>query len=405
VFAQEAKDAFSDLVIQAVWAKFGDGGGYQYIKLRPEPPAEYFANPKPENFGLYKATLAAWAEYEISNMRMENYIKPQNNQVKPFAVFVQEAQAAFSDLVNEAVQAKFGDGGGYRYIKLRPEPPAEYFANPISEYFGFYKATLAAWAEYEISNMRIENYTKPEVDSSSFDLQNFCVNQSQSTALSLKESDNQLANIKARVNNFQSLNQQQKQVEYNAITAELKSIAANLNIWIEKLPYYLTVNKECMSFSNLLDNANSLLDITNSLLDNLKNLSIYIPESTAPTTNPSTTPTTNPSTTPTTNPSTTPTTNPKPVPPALEDDGVEEDFYAILKVSKRTDGKYRLELSSNIVEEQLIITATKKGSKSIVYKAETSEFGDVSIITSRKLAGFTLTVRFDGERLTSVKAK
>jgi hypothetical protein len=389
VFAQEAQAAFSDLVIQAVWAKFGDGGGYQYIKLRPEPPAEYFANPKPENFGLYKATLAAWAEYEISNMRMENYIKPQNNQVKPFAVFVQEAQAAFSDLVNKAVQAKFGDGGGYRYIKLRPEPPAEYFVNPLPEYFGFYKATLAAWAEYEISNMRIENYTKPEVDSPSFDLQNFCVNQSQSTALSLKDTDNLLANIKARINNFQSLNQQQKQVEYNAITAELKSIAVNLNTWIEKLPYYLSVNKECMSFSNLLDNANSLLDITNSLLDNLKNLSIYIPESTAPTTNPSTTS----------------TTNPKPVPPALEDDGVEEDFYAILKVSKRTDGKYRIELSSNIVEEQLIITATKKGSKSIVYKADTSEFGDVSIITSRKLAGFTLTVRFDGERLTSVKAK
>ena len=100
------------------------------------------------------------------------------------------------------------------------------------------------------------------------------------------------------------------------------------------------------------------------------------------------------------------TTNPpKPVPPTIEDDGAEEDFYAILKVTKRSDGKYRIELSSNIVEEQLVITATKKGSKSIVYKVETSEFGEASILTSRKLAGFTLTVRFDGERLTSAKAK
>jgi hypothetical protein len=57
------------------------------------------------------------------------------------------------------------------------------------------------------------------------------------------------------------------------------------------------------------------------------------------------------------------------------------------------------------VEEQLVITATKKSAKSIVYKVETSEFGDASILTSRKLAGFTLTVRFEGERLTSVKAK
>jgi hypothetical protein len=309
----------------------------------------------------------------------------QSDQVKPFAVFVKEAQAAFSDLVNNAVQAKFGDGGGYQYIKLRPEPPAEYFANPLPEYFGLYKATLAAWAEYEISNMRIENYTKPQSESpSSTSLQEFCVNQSQSTAISLKEVDNQLANIKARINNFQSLNQQQKQVENNAITADLKAIAINLSTWIEKLPYYLTVNKECKSFSDLLDSANSLLDITNSLLDNLKNLSNDKPESTTPTT---------------------PIISPTPTPPTIEDDGTEEDFYAILKVSKRTDGKYRIEISSNIVEEQLVITATKKGAKSIVYKVETSEFGDASILTSRKLAGFTLTVRFEGERLASVKAK
>jgi hypothetical protein len=303
-------------------------------------------------------------------------------------------------------------------------------------------------------------------------------------------------------------------VEYNAITAELKSIAVNLNTWIEKLPYYLSVNKECKSFSNLLDNANSLLDIRNSLLDNLKNLSIdsanyatYIQLSfvgdnqnltgeslflggidstgngrgsievnaflrtydstpmygnaslnyqiTSTTSTPDVCKISSPryflgTNNPFTKFSITPlsegkcllnfegniegrndligtsttwisivrpdskvqevsvptTTNTsKPVSPTIEDDGAEEDFYAILKVSKRTDGKYRLELSSNIVEEQLIITATKKGSKSIVYKAETSEFGDVSIITSRKLAGFTLTVRFDGERLTSVKAK
>ena len=57
------------------------------------------------------------------------------------------------------------------------------------------------------------------------------------------------------------------------------------------------------------------------------------------------------------------------------------------------------------MEEQLVITATKKRAKSIVYKVQTSEFGDASILTSRKLAGFTLTVRFEGERLTSVKDK
>jgi hypothetical protein len=434
----------------------------------------------------------------------------QNDALKSFAKFVQEAQAAFSDLVNKAVWAKFGDGGGYRYIKLRPEPPAEYFANPRNEYFGLYKATLNAWAQYEISNLRIENYTKPKTDA----LVEFCVKQSQSTALSLKESDNQLANIKARINNFQSLNQKEKQVEYSAITEDLKSIGVNLNIWIDKLPYYQTVNKDCISFSNLLANANALFATKNSLLENLNRLSIENPKSATylklffagdnkiltgeelflggidstgngrgsieinaflrayetklmygneslnyRISSTTSTPeickvsppkyflgTNNPFTKFSLTPLNegkcllnfiseiegrsdligantswvsivksgselqvgkppTPPTSPSPTPPTIEDDGAEEDFYATLSVSKRSDGKYRLAILSNVVEDQLIITATKKGAKSIVYKVQTSEFGGISILTSRNLAGFILTLRFDGEKLASVKAK
>jgi hypothetical protein len=112
--------------------------------------------------------------------------------------------------------------------------------------------------------------------------------------------------------------------------------------------------------------------------------------------------------TPNSSPSPIPTASPKPTPPTpptIEDDGAEEDFYATLSVSKRSDGKYRIAILSNVVDDQLIITATKKGAKSIVYKVQTSEFGGISILTSRNLAGFILTLRFEGEKLASAKAK
>jgi predicted nucleic acid-binding Zn-ribbon protein len=80
-----------------------------------------------------------------------------------------------------------------------------------------------------------------------------------------------------------------------------------------------------------------------------------------------------------------------------EDDGLEEDPYANLSVILNSTGKYTLLIKSNIAEDQLVISATKKGFKSITYKITTNEIGNASIITSRKLAGFTLTVRYGGE--------
>jgi hypothetical protein len=330
----------------------------------------------------------------------------QSNQIDSlkFNAWVQEAQAAFSDLVIKAVYAKFGDGGGYQYIRTRPEPPAEYFANPVEQYFGLYKATLSAWADYEISNLRIENYTKPEVPSSpAYDLQKFCKIQALDTQKSLATSMSQLTSIKLRIEKFQSLDQKNRQSEYSAIKLDLESIAVTLKMWREKLSVYQSRDKDCSDFSNLLELTNSLIPKVDDHLANLNML--FIGNSPTPTTSPSPTPTTSPSPTPTTSPSPTPTTTSRPTPPTVEDDGAEEDFYATLSVSKRSDGKYRLAILSNVVEDQLIITATKKGAKSIVYKVQTSEFGGISILTTRNLAGFLLTLRFEGEKLASTKAK
>ena len=139
----------------------------------------------------------------------------------------------------------------------------------------------------------------------------------------------------------------------------------------------------------------------------------------APTPTPTPTPTTSETSTVSSTPtssetrtvSSTPTPTPTPSPKsnsnttAVEDDGEEEDPSATLGVNKRSNGKYQLIISSNVAENQLVISATRKGFKSITYRVSTNDSGDASIVTSRNLSGFTLTLRYNGDFLDKVKAK
>jgi hypothetical protein len=91
--------------------------------------------------------------------------------------------------------------------------------------------------------------------------------------------------------------------------------------------------------------------------------------------------------TPTPSPSRTP--SPTPNATAVEDDGDEEDPFATLGVIKQSNGKYRLTVYSNVADDRLVISATKKGSRSITFRVNTNDSGDAIIITSRNLSGFT----------------
>jgi hypothetical protein len=120
-----------------------------------------------------------------------------------------------------------------------------------------------------------------------------------------------------------------------------------------------------------------------------------------------------PSPTPTSSETRTVSSTPTPTPSpksnsnttAVEDDGEEEDPSATLGVNKRSNGKYQLIISSNVAENRLVISATRKGFKSITYRVDTNDSGDASIVTSRNLSGFTLTLRYNGDFLDKVKAK
>jgi len=113
-----------------------------------------------------------------------------------------------------------------------------------------------------------------------------------------------------------------------------------------------------------------------------------------------------------------PTTSPEPVPitsptpaikpaPKVENetalDGEDEEPFAKLTI-KREKSKYTFTITGNIADEQLLVRATKKGQKSILFKIKTNDDGFARFTTTRILSGYQVSLSLDGEILSSVKA-
>ena len=90
-------------------------------------------------------------------------------------------------------------------------------------------------------------------------------------------------------------------------------------------------------------------------------------------------------------------------PDAVEDDGEEEDF-AELSISKK-NGKFVITVSSSFVDTDMVLRATKKGSKAIVWSITTKATGNYRILTSRALKGFTVSLWVDGEKFDSFRVR
>jgi hypothetical protein len=89
----------------------------------------------------------------------------------------------------------------------------------------------------------------------------------------------------------------------------------------------------------------------------------------------------------------------------IDSDGEEVAPEANLKVKKDNAGRITFTITSNLPEEAVIVTASKKGSKSIRYSVTTNDSGRASLRTTRNLNGYTLTLRFDSEVLDQLKFK
>ena len=88
---------------------------------------------------------------------------------------------------------------------------------------------------------------------------------------------------------------------------------------------------------------------------------------------------------------------------AIEDDGLEDDF-AELSV-RVTDGKFDLRVNSSFAETDMVIRARKPGSRVIVWNVTTSADGGRRILTSRNLAGYTLSLLIDDEVFHRVRVR
>ena len=61
-------------------------------------------------------------------------------------------------------------------------------------------------------------------------------------------------------------------------------------------------------------------------------------------------------------------------------------------------------VSTDIPSIKMVVTATKAGSKPIVFNVKTDTKGDAQIKTSKNLTGFTVTLSANGVKLDSDKA-
>ena len=84
-------------------------------------------------------------------------------------------------------------------------------------------------------------------------------------------------------------------------------------------------------------------------------------------------------------------------------DGDEEEPFAKIATKRSSNGIYTISVNSNIEDDDLIIRASKKGSKTIVYKIQTNENGTYSFKTSRNLKGFKLTLYYLGDIFHTVR--
>jgi hypothetical protein len=90
----------------------------------------------------------------------------------------------------------------------------------------------------------------------------------------------------------------------------------------------------------------------------------------------------------------------------LELDGEGEDPTGDVAVSYQSSTKkYLISISSNLGEENLVLRATKKGTKTLQYKVSTNGEGNAKFSTKNILKGFTMTLLFNGERLDSFRIK
>jgi hypothetical protein len=120
-----------------------------------------------------------------------------------------------------------------------------------------------------------------------------------------------------------------------------------------------------------------------------------------------------PTSTPTVSRTPTPTPRKTTVsPPVAEDESseeiepTEEEVFANISASlNASTKKYTLRVTSNLEQESIVIRATKKGKKALVFRTSTNSNGVKNFVTTRDLKGYSVAVLFENETLSKFTIK
>jgi hypothetical protein len=122
---------------------------------------------------LYLSEMSSW--WSIEGNRFTEAIEQYD--LKNIAVWIKEIQNSWSEYVSRIASEKFGPGGVYKYVNAMPIPSTKLLENPSSEEKLKYEDAVGAWAKSEISNLRIENYSK-QTSKNTFGIKNLALSSS-----------------------------------------------------------------------------------------------------------------------------------------------------------------------------------------------------------------------------------
>jgi hypothetical protein len=399
--------------MKAVEAKFGDGG-YRYINLRPDPISEYYKFPTLQKFGLYKTELAKWAEYEIANLRIENFIKSEANSPSNLdlqkACEIQSASTVKS-LKEIDVQLSYLNQRITNAQSLNPGQKQIEYKALLTE-MNLISKNLLIWIEklpiYLQSNKNCTEYSKlfeyanllysvyksyyaevikPIVDnptSATFINLSFLGNNQilDGQTLYLDELDSTGdGRGSIEINAFLRAYESKLMYGNQSLNYQIAGTTSTPTVCkISATKYFLGSNNpftkfnltpisqgECrLNFVSNITDRKDLISASTSWITNVKSSSSSLT---------------------------------KDVSTEINDDGVEVAPEANLTVARQSNGKYTIKVDSNLESENIEIYASKKGSKTIKFSANTGSTTQLKITTSRNLKGFTLIIKFDGEIL------
>ena len=104
---------------------------------------------------LYVSQMNSW--WSIEGKRFTEAIEQYN--LKNIAVWIKEIQNSWSDYITRLASEKFGAGGVYNFVTAIPRPSTNLLENPNTEEKLKYEDLVSQWANFEKSNLRIENYS------------------------------------------------------------------------------------------------------------------------------------------------------------------------------------------------------------------------------------------------------